>query len=375
MKRTVLIGILVSALALSGCAPSPAELTAPMEQAAAETQTVSSSPTSTETATPIPTLASQFALTFQDDFSDPASGWKGWNDEIVVAGYEDGKFKIQTFQTGWSDWEVIPGSYQDVRVSVDLTAWNGSRDSYAGLICRFQDRDNYIVATITPFGGYAMSRQKAGDWEQISADAFDVNLVPRLGVMHLLFECLGEELNLYANGVLIGSGKVAEIGEGQAGMYAGAYTDPGIDVYFDNFNLYTFQAPAVETESVSAGTANLVVHAYMDGSNEPVVGLSIYGFGSTAAVTGADGNLSLVHLEPGSYPVSATWFFGEVSPAYCKQPYLPEGEWETTPGMASPPEGPLIVSEPQYIYGFALVGEVTIQANATATLDLAFTCK
>jgi hypothetical protein len=50
-------------------------------------------------------------------------------------------------------------------------------------------------------------------------------------------DCLGYDLRLYINGVLVAEAQAAEWPAGDVGMIAGTYDTPGVRIYFDNFSV------------------------------------------------------------------------------------------------------------------------------------------
>jgi len=47
--------------------------------------------------------------------------------------------------------------------------------------------------------------------------------------------CIGDELSLTVNEVLLYSVRDADFSSGDVGLIAGTFTEPGVDIHFDNF--------------------------------------------------------------------------------------------------------------------------------------------
>jgi hypothetical protein len=54
---------------------------------------------------------------------------------------------------------------------------------------------------------------------------------------HLRADCDGFHLTFYVNGVLVGEAQAAEWPSGDIGLLAATYSEPGIDIRFDNISL------------------------------------------------------------------------------------------------------------------------------------------
>jgi hypothetical protein len=52
---------------------------------------------------------------------------------------------------------------------------------------------------------------------------------------HLHAECVGENLSLYVNGILLAVVQDAEFSAGETGLFVGTFETPGSEVHFDNF--------------------------------------------------------------------------------------------------------------------------------------------
>jgi hypothetical protein len=56
-----------------------------------------------------------------------------------------------------------------------------------------------------------------------------------LAVNHLRADCAGDKLTFYVNGLEVASARDATLKSGDVGLLAGTFSQPGVDVVFDNF--------------------------------------------------------------------------------------------------------------------------------------------
>jgi hypothetical protein len=176
---------------------------------------------------------------FQDDFSRPNSGWDRYRDDAYQADYQDGAYVITIFQPRIDAWANPGLSLSDIRVEVNATKLAGPDDNVFGLLCRYQDPKNYYYFLVSSDGYAGVGLTKDGRRRLLSGEA----LLPSEAVIqgqatnHLRADCAGFRLTFYVNGVLVGEVQTAEWMEGDVGLLAGSYDEPGTTIAFDNFSV------------------------------------------------------------------------------------------------------------------------------------------
>ncbi len=179
------------------------------------------------------------SLLFQDDFSRTSSGWDRYADPTYTSDYDEGTYRIaiQSAQTeAWAN----PGlELDDVRIEVDAASVDGPLDNAFGVLCRYQDPDNYYFFLISGDGYAGIGLTKDGRRVMLTGDA----MLPADPILqgyrtnHLRADCSGFDLTLFVNGVLVDQAQAAEWPRGDVGLMAATYSQPGIDIRFDNFSL------------------------------------------------------------------------------------------------------------------------------------------
>ncbi len=191
-------------------------------------------PTPTPTPTPIPADR----ILFQDDFSDPNSGWPRVRTEWGITDYVDGRYRIGV-GINYTDLWANPGlDFADARIEVDAQAVAGSEYNTFGVICRYQDEKNFYFFILSNAGYYAIVKVENGEQYPLTPERqLAVREIIRPGglVNRVQAECIGDTLRLYANGTLLAEVHDATYTHGDVGLIAGAFTDAGVVVDFDNF--------------------------------------------------------------------------------------------------------------------------------------------
>lgn len=177
------------------------------------------------------------SVLFQDDFSDPSSGWDRVNVDDGITDYADGAYRIYV-NTSDSDVWANPGlKFDDVYVEVDATKIGGADDNDYGVVCRYQDGDNFYFFVISSDGYYGVGKVLQGEQQLIGMDSMPPSEVIKKGNVtnHLRAGCVGNKLSLTINDQLLGEYDGTDFTSGDVGLVAGSFSEAGVDIHFDNF--------------------------------------------------------------------------------------------------------------------------------------------
>jgi hypothetical protein len=177
------------------------------------------------------------SVLFQDDFSRPSSGWESQHSAEAIFEYRNGEYAMLVLVPQKSSWSTPGLSVGEVRIEVDARQTSGSADNLYGVVCRFQDDDNFafLVASSDGFAGIGEYR----DGQLLSGEAMlpADSIAPGGLSNHLTAECLTGALRLYINGMLAAEvDSASPATEGGIGLIVGSYLDPGVEFAFDNFS-------------------------------------------------------------------------------------------------------------------------------------------
>ena len=174
---------------------------------------------------------------FSDDFSDPDSGWDRAQEETGVTDYDNGQYQIFVDESQHDYWANPGLSFTDVQVDVDATKNGGPDDNDFGLICRYQDTENFYAFLVGSDGDYAILKYSGGGAEILGADDWlSTDAVkPGAATNHLRADCNGDSLTLYANGQQLHAVTDSAFSSGDVGLIAGTFDEPGADIAFDDF--------------------------------------------------------------------------------------------------------------------------------------------
>jgi hypothetical protein len=193
-------------------------------------------PAAAATSTPDPSGT----ILFEDDFSDDSKGWDVITDEYGTTAYADGVYLISVADSMsylMADPDD-PETYADVAIEVDFPASDATPHDM-GVICRYQDDDNFYYLILASDGFYAIGKFVDGedqlvDTEEMPADEDGV-INQGAAANSMRAECVGSILTLYANGKKLIEVADTDFTKGSVGLIAGSYDDAPVNVFFDNF--------------------------------------------------------------------------------------------------------------------------------------------
>lgn len=214
-------GLLMVVLALAPSSPAP---TSTPRRAALP-------PAPTDTPAPV--------VLYSDDFSDSSSGWEERKGTNTVVGYSNGKYFVEVNREQYVAWETAGQSFSDVVIEVDVEVVAGDEDTEYGIVCRYQDSDNFYILQAVADGSVAIRIMQDGQLSLISGDKWDKSAVVNRGLARnkLKAICDGSRLALYVNDRWAVEATDSSWSSGDVGLLAGTFGAAGVRVEFDNFRV------------------------------------------------------------------------------------------------------------------------------------------
>lgn len=174
---------------------------------------------------------------FEDDFSTRAHPWTTLRNENGVMGYDAGGFRFHIDGEGVNYWATPGVSFRDARVEVDLVPYAGPVQNRMGVLCRYQNDENFYFFVISADGYYAIGKVVGGEQSLVDQEAMRYSSAIQQGVAmnHLRAECHGSTLRFYVNDVPVALVEDTSLEAGDVGLLVGTFDEGGLDVLFDNF--------------------------------------------------------------------------------------------------------------------------------------------
>ena len=176
---------------------------------------------------------------FRDDFSDPASGWERWEGPEGMTDYDAGGYRIFIDRPHQMSWATPGREYTGVSIEVDVQKIAGADDNYFGILCRYQDENNFYLLWISSDGYYGIEKFKDGDFIPPNEKAHGFHRVIHQGktTNQLRADCIGDTLTLYANDSNLATLEDSDFRQGAIGLFARSTDLAGTNLLFDNLVL------------------------------------------------------------------------------------------------------------------------------------------
>jgi hypothetical protein len=254
LPRAVASGPTPSAAPLEAATSPPTPTPRPADPEPTSTPRPSPSPrpsaTAAPTTTPEPTapvLTGEQVLEdhlIMDDFSSEALGWSQKADEDIGRVYVEGAYVIYD-GVGMYVASDVPVDFTPTTIQFDAQLGGGMEDGEYGVICHYQDDENWDAVAIHPLEGSYHVAQLVDDeyvnvtnplWQPASAidtEPYAVNTV--------IVECFEDEIGLFINDAFIGRWALPTPREpsGMALYVYGYYDDEEpYQVIFDNVSAW-----------------------------------------------------------------------------------------------------------------------------------------
>jgi hypothetical protein len=180
---------------------------------------------------------------FQDDFSNPNSGWDKHTATDVTTDYDNGQYLIAIADPGVDVWGQPGLDLADVAFRADAQYVAGPANNEYGLFCRYQrggDGKNSFYFFLVSSDGYFALGKVIRDVRTIlspSQGSFQPTSALRPAqdaVNQIQAVCLGDHLSMSVNGTNVGDFSDADLPHGDIGLVAGTFDDGGVRIHFDN---------------------------------------------------------------------------------------------------------------------------------------------
>jgi len=178
---------------------------------------------------------------WQDDFSDPGSGWEVSDYSAGSVKYENGAYLVTASAQSYM-WGAANRSFSDGTIEVDATQVVGpaNDNNGYGVICRVQSNGDGYYFRISGDGFYGITKFADGQSEAlVDWSASDVinqgDALNRISVL-----CNGSSLKLTVNGEVLAQISDSTFTEGDVGLTASSFEEgEGTEISFDNIVVYS----------------------------------------------------------------------------------------------------------------------------------------
>lgn len=145
-------------------------------------------------------------ILFFDDFNgEQDCGWATYNRGGGIAEIENAAMQLTVSQPGQVWWTNPARDFDDVVIRAEARQVSGSNDNAYGLICRYQNEENFYIFLISGDGYYAIGKYQSGseNVQYLTGDGqFQQSDTINTGIAsnEMQVSCVGNDLTLEVNG-------------------------------------------------------------------------------------------------------------------------------------------------------------------------------
>ena len=179
-------------------------------------------------------------ILFIDDFNGEFNcGWATYNRGGGIATIENSSMQLTVSQPGQIWWTNPSRNFDDVVIRAEARQVSGPNDNAYGIICRYQNEENFYVFLISGDGNYAIGKYQTGSENVVyltengqfqPSDAINTGIASN----EMEASCIGNELSLAVNGVPLVSVSDPTFVTGDIGLAASTLQAATGVIEFDN---------------------------------------------------------------------------------------------------------------------------------------------
>jgi len=176
----------------------------------------------------------------QDDFSGERDcGWILYNDQGITSTINNDVLTINNSLSGQISWVNADRNFSDVIITTQARQVGGPNDNAYGVICRYQSESDFYVFLISGDGFYAIGKYQSGtpqiqyltgEGQYLSSDAINQGQAAN----EIKASCVGDELTLMVNGILLDTVSDPTFVRGDIGLGASTFQPGTAEIEFDS---------------------------------------------------------------------------------------------------------------------------------------------
>jgi S1-C subfamily serine protease len=170
---------------------------------------------------------------YQDNFSNPDSGWTSDTLPDGFVGYRNGEYQIQVNIESYIFWGLAKEIFSDIVMTVKSRIITPVGDGEYGVICRHQDNANFYGMTLTEDGWFSIWKLEDSEFTYLLDWDYSRD-IPKYEPATISAACIGNQLTLAVNDVVLGQVTDYTFSRGDIGLFAGTWEEKGFTIAFDD---------------------------------------------------------------------------------------------------------------------------------------------
>ncbi len=174
---------------------------------------------------------------FEESFADNRHNWNLFDDSNGSADIANGQLLIDVDRSNYLIFSRKEGIYENPLMVAEAQFNRPTSDGELGLICGYQDIDNFTIFLISEDGFYVIYKFE-NDEVVYLVDWTYSDFVAESTTYELAVYCGPDGLAFGLNGVLLAEAFDPNYIPGEVGLIASCYENAGLTVGFDSFKIY-----------------------------------------------------------------------------------------------------------------------------------------
>ena len=170
---------------------------------------------------------------FKDNFSKSDSGWCVDKDNTSALDYIDGEYVFTVQSTNWFVWCNPGQTFDDIHVETTAKNVSGSDDTIFGLVCHYQQSDDFYYLGITSQGLYTIRLYLNGK-DQVLAEDQSASITPNADSYLLGADCGNGSFTLYVDGQQIATASDDTYTSGDIGLFTWSGENVPAEIHYDD---------------------------------------------------------------------------------------------------------------------------------------------
>ncbi len=173
----------------------------------------------------------------QEDFKDSATNWEEVNNAYEIKRYSDQGYFVYIQPEHGRTISTSGKVFNNVKFSVEAQKVTGSADTNYGLVCRYQDKQNFYGFSVGTDGYIAIYKVTEGQTQILSGDKYAVSQHVNQddGVNAIIATCIDDALSLNINGIDVLTVKDEQFSIGEVGLLMETSNEGMASAIFNNF--------------------------------------------------------------------------------------------------------------------------------------------
>lgn len=177
-----------------------------------------------------------------DDFSSPALGWDMENDEFGERGIVNEAYSIRVLNPGDTVYSEVPIELYPNHIEFDALVAEGLENGGYGVVCMYQDDDNYFEVSINPdpaYQDFEIYQVQNNELIQIVEPTYTNSFNYYEGIDHIMIDCTLGGISVWINDQVVYD-QIIMGQQGEMFLYTYSWLDATgpVEVLFDNLEVW-----------------------------------------------------------------------------------------------------------------------------------------